>query len=286
MPIPAHELEAFHATAQTRSFSAAAKRVNITQPALSQRIRSLERALGLTLLVRDRKEARLTDAGTRLLRYCQAQGHLEAELLSDLGGTPEGDFGGRLRLAGYSTILHSVVVPALAGFLRENPLVQYEFAAAEMRDLPGMLESGEADFVVLDRILERSGLESVLLGREACVLIESSRFRSPDIYLDHDPNDRTTELFLKKQGLRASKSPARRYMDDIHGIINGAALGLGKAVVPRHLLSKASSVRVIPGLKPLEIPVVLHYFKQPYYSRLQKEIIQRLKSHCAERLGG
>lgn len=283
MPLPSHELEAFAAVAETRSFSEAARRVHVTQPALSQRIQSLERSLGLTLFVRGRREARLTDAGSRLLRCVQAQGHLEAEALADLGGAPEGALGGRLRIAAYSTVLHSVVVPALAPLLRANPLVQFEFSARQTRELPGALERGEADAVILDHSMGRPGIEEILLGRERYVLVESRRFKSRDVYLDHDPDDRTTELFLKHQG--ATRAEIRRcYLDDIHGLLRGAALGLGRAVVPRHLLKGGEPLKVSPGLKTLEVPIVLHFYRQPFYSKLQDATRVALVSGCRKLL--
>lgn len=281
MILSAHELEAFGAVARTLNFSEAARRVNITQPALSQRIQSLERTLGLTLFVRDRKEVRLTDAGSRLLRYWRAKDHLEAELLNDLGEAPEGKLGGRLRIAGYSTVLQSVIVPALAGLLRENPAVQFEFNVRELRDLPSMLERGEADFIVLDHRLERAGMEAVLLGHERYVLVQSKRFKVREVFLDHDPEDRTTDLFLRKQG-RGGKNFRRCYVDDMQGIINGVELGLGQAAIPQHLVSSKSPIRIVKSMGTLNIPIVLHYFRQAYYSKLQQGVIKTLTLGCAD----
>ena len=58
-------LEDFVALAATRSFSQAAQRRFVTQPAFSRRIRSLEAALGLRLLERTTRRLRLTEAGQR-----------------------------------------------------------------------------------------------------------------------------------------------------------------------------------------------------------------------------
>ncbi|HBC22829.1 MAG TPA: LysR family transcriptional regulator, partial [Pseudomonas sp.] len=56
-------LEDFVALAATRSFSQAAQRRFVTQPAFSRRIRSLEEALGLQLINRSRTPIELTEAG-------------------------------------------------------------------------------------------------------------------------------------------------------------------------------------------------------------------------------
>jgi DNA-binding transcriptional LysR family regulator len=278
MALPSHELAAFRAVAQTLSFSLAAGRLFITQPALSQRIQNLERTLGLTLFVRDRKGVRLTDAGIRLLRYCQVKDHLESELLAELKGSADGQLGGHLRLAAYSSVLHSVLVPALSEFLRQNSSIQFEFSMHEMRDLPGVLERGEADFAVLDHSIERASLETVVLGHEEYVLIQPKDHPVKEVYLDHDPEDRLTEIYLGAQGQKGELK--RCYMDDVNGILMGVALGLGQGVVPRHLVTRHLPVRIMSRQTPVEIPIVLHYFRQPHYTRLQEAVIQTLKRGC------
>lgn len=283
MDLPSHELQAFRMVAQTLSFSAAAERIHITQPALSQRIQSLEKSLGLTLFIRDPRGIKLTESGLRLLRYCQIKDHLESELLSDLVKAPDGKLGGRLTVAAYSSVFHSVVLPSLAPLLRDNPAVQFEFKVCRTDELIALLERAEADFIVLDRVVEKSNLRSLLLGEEKYVLIQSKNFPSRERYLDNDPTDQITELFFKAQG-QDRPVLLRSYVDDIEGILRGVELGLGQGVVPRHLLSDISPVRVVRGLKSLKVPVVLHYFKQSYYSNLQKSTIEALKLNCKTNL--
>ncbi len=283
MVISAHELQAFRMLAQKLNFSTAAEHIHITQSALSQRIQSLERSLGLTLFVRDRKAIRLTEAGIRLLRYCQTKDHLEAELLSDLVAPADGKLAGHVRVAGFSSVLHSVIMPALSPLLRENPAVQFEFSMHEMSQLPDILMRGEADFVVIDHALQKSNVRSHVLGQEKYVLIHSSRFPVSNTYLDHDPNDKFTKLFFKSQG-KHYPDLIRSYVDDIEGIINGVALGIGQGVVPSHLLRKEIPVRIVKDFKAMNSPVVLNYFKQPYYSKLQGEVVEGLRKGCAEYL--
>ncbi len=283
MDLATHELQAFRTVAQTLNFSLAAERIHITQPALTQRIQSLEKTLGLTLFVRDRKGIKLTEAGLRLLRYCQIKDHLEAELLADLVKAPGGKLGGRLRVAAYSSVLHSVILPSLAPLLRENPAVQFEFSMHEMGSLFAVLERGEADFVVMDYSVQRSNIQTLELGHEKYVLVQSKQFPIRNVYLDHDPEDRVTELFLKQNG-EEKPEIARCFVDDVEGILQGVALGLGQGVVPRHLLRTELPMRVVKSAKSMSVPVVLHYFKQSYYSNLQKATIETLKRNAAREL--
>ncbi|HEU4537719.1 MAG TPA: LysR family transcriptional regulator, partial [Polyangiaceae bacterium] len=121
MNLASHRLEAFHAVARARSFSKAARELCVTQPALSQRVRLLEGELGQALFSRGPGGAELTEAGRRLMLYCEAQRALEDELVDDLAPATRAGFGGSVRVAGYSSIVRSAVLPALAPLFREHP---------------------------------------------------------------------------------------------------------------------------------------------------------------------
>ncbi len=81
--------------ADTGSLDAAARRLDITPSAVSQRLKSLETLVGRVLLVRS-KPARLTEAGDALVRFARQAQQLEEDALRALGITPEG---GRARVA-------------------------------------------------------------------------------------------------------------------------------------------------------------------------------------------
>jgi DNA-binding transcriptional LysR family regulator len=63
-----HDLVAFVAVAEERSFTRAASKLGVSQSALSQTIRSLEAKLGIRLLTRTTRNVAPTEAGERLLR--------------------------------------------------------------------------------------------------------------------------------------------------------------------------------------------------------------------------
>ncbi|HEU4409994.1 MAG TPA: LysR family transcriptional regulator [Polyangiaceae bacterium] len=258
MPLASHRLEAFHAVARARSFSAAARELGVTQPALSQRVRLLEDELGRPLLTRGPGGVAPTEAGRRLLRYCEAQRALEGELVDDLSPAPGAGFGGSVRVAGYSSVVRSAVLPALAPLFREHPRLRAEVSVREMRELPAVLEGGGADFVLIDRAHEAPGLEHEIVGHEELVLVESSLYRARDgVYLDHDPDDQTTLRFLRRRRALPRRIE-RSFFDDVYGVLEGVAQGFGRAVVPRHLLAPGLPVRAVPGVRPARAPVVLH----------------------------
>lgn len=284
MGLSSLHLDAFFAAAQSLNFSQAAKELHITQSALSQRVKALEEELNLTLFVRLPRGVQLTEAGERLLRYCQARHSLERELLEQLTGEGQTGLGGILRIGGYSSVVRSVLMPALAPFLRANSRVQSHFQNAEMRELPELLITGSVDFIVTDSEVHRADLESVQLGEEVYVLCDSVEFPvKEEIYLDHDPGDPITQQFLNRQN-GSIPEYRRAFMDEVYAIIDGVALGVGKAVLSRHLIRDDPRIKILAGFEPMHVPLLLHYHKQPFYTELHKQTIATLLERCPKLL--
>jgi DNA-binding transcriptional LysR family regulator len=276
-------LDAFVAVAQTKNFSKAAEKLHITQSALSQRVLNLEGELESTLFIRDRVGILLTEMGHELLRYCQNKEALENEFLSQLQSKEKAELVGDVRIGGFSSVMRSVILPALSPFLKANPRIRLNLITRELRDLPDLLRRGEIGFMVLDHSLERHDLESIQLGFERNVLVQSvhhcSNNSSNNIYLDHDEEDQVTRNYLKLLGKKHSRVE-RRYLGDVYGLLDGVRQGIGKAVLPRHLIRDISDLSVLnPGVE-LTIPVMLHFYSQPYYTHLQQKVLESLRKNC------
>ncbi len=268
-------LDAFLETSRAGNATAAARTLGVTQSALSQRLSQLEADLEVTLFIRESRGLKLTPAGEKLLRYAQSHRRLEDELLLELRGDGKA-VAGMLRVAGFSSVMRSVLIPALAPFLRAHPKVHVDFRSYEVVDLPAVLQRGEADLVVADYRFGRQGVEEHRLGDEEYVVIESARHPSgAPVYLDHGPHDNATESFFSIQ----SKPPSyyrRSFMGDVYGILEGVEQGLGNAVMSRHLIGKNPRVRVQKGWKRYTREVVMHHYAQAFYPRLQKLVVAEL----------
>ena len=118
------QLAAFCTVVERRSFSQAAERLGVTQPAVSLQIRALEKRIGTRLLDRSGRRVEPTEAGWRLYRGAQRMLALEDQLVSELAATADGEIAGDLVL-GASTGPAAIVVPVLLGeFQREHPDVR------------------------------------------------------------------------------------------------------------------------------------------------------------------
>src|SRR6185437_2524906 len=139
------QLAAFCEVVDRKSFSQAAERLGVTQPAVSLQIRSLEKRLGTKLLDRSGRRVEPTEAGQRLYRAAQRMLALEGQLFDEL----EGDVGalrGELEL-GASTGPGGTVVPVLLGeFQRLHPELSI---ALSISDTNRVIEQFFRDEVIL-----------------------------------------------------------------------------------------------------------------------------------------
>ena len=112
------------------SFSAAADALAYTQSAVSQQIAALEREAGTTLVERNARGVRLTDAGRALVEHADAilarLSDAEAELEAIAGLR-----GGRLRLAAFPSAGASIMPEAIARFRERHPAVELTLEPAE-----------------------------------------------------------------------------------------------------------------------------------------------------------
>jgi DNA-binding transcriptional LysR family regulator len=120
------QLKAFCIVVEQRSFSQAAERLGVTQPAVSLQVRALEKRLGLQLLDRSGRRVEPTEAGARLYRGAQRLLALEEDLVNDLADEAVGELQGTFEI-GASTGPGGVV---LSGLLCEFAEIHTELHVA------------------------------------------------------------------------------------------------------------------------------------------------------------
>ena len=139
------QLAAFCAVVERRSFSQAAERLGVTQPAVSLQVRSLEKRLGIQLLDRSGRRVEPTEAGVRLFRSAQRMLQLEEQMLDEVSSESVGVLTGELSI-GASTGPAAVAVPVLlCEFQQRHPDLR---VALEVHDTQAVVD------LVADRELE------------------------------------------------------------------------------------------------------------------------------------
>ena len=147
MAITIRQLNYFVALAETRSFSAAAARVNISQPALSQQIKELELGLGVSLAERLPREIRLTRAGQtfvdRARRILGDMRDLEQAVRMQRG------LAGRLTLGVIPTIAPYLLPLALTRLRARDVTLDIRVREAQTAQLVDELMAGYLDAAVI-----------------------------------------------------------------------------------------------------------------------------------------
>ncbi len=186
MLMDTRQLAAFCAVVERKSFSQAAERLGVTQPAVSLQIRSLEQRLGRQLLDRSGRRVEPTEAGRRL--YASAQRLLAAEehLLEDLDAEDEGAITGTLEL-GASTGPGGTVVPLLlCEFQEQHPDVRVRLTVSDTQTVVDRVGERELELGIVGAGRRHRGVAFEPFFRDEVVLACPSghRFAGKTISLD------------------------------------------------------------------------------------------------------
>ncbi|WP_122643033.1 LysR family transcriptional regulator [Luxibacter massiliensis] len=138
----------FYHVAATLSFSEASKRLFISQSAVSQSIKTLERKLDQVLFIRSTKRVQLTPEGEILLRHIEPAMDLikrgESQLL-DASST-----GGQIRIGASDTICRYFLVPYLGRFHKAFPNAHIKVINQTSIKCVELLETGQVDLIVVN----------------------------------------------------------------------------------------------------------------------------------------
>ena len=152
------QLAAFCAVVERRSFSQAADRLGVTQPAVSLQVRALEKRLGTQLLDRSGRRVEPTEAGWRLYRGAQRMLALEDQLVAEVAASGEGALAGDLVL-GASTGPAAVVVPVVLGeFQRQNPHVRVFLTVSDTHSVVERVAARELELGIVGAARRHRGV--------------------------------------------------------------------------------------------------------------------------------
>ncbi|MFY2559793.1 LysR family transcriptional regulator [Corallococcus terminator] len=146
------QLQVFLVVARLKSFSAAARELNVSPAAVSQSVRQLEAQLRVVLFARTTRSMSLTDAGRRLLEGAGPGLSQALASLTEVAAQP-GEAVGQLKLTVPEVAVPYVITPVLPAFRARHPRVQVE-VVAENRLVDIVAEGYDAG-VRLHEALER-----------------------------------------------------------------------------------------------------------------------------------
>lgn len=163
-------LRAFAALARQSSFSRAADELGISQPAISRHVAGLEAQLGAQLVLRHRRGATLTAAGTFLADYISRAEALLAQAASGIDFIRNAETG-RVVVAASSTPGTYVLPRAIAAFLEARPGIELELSLLTSSAVAEMVRSHRADLGLVGGFAAAFDLDGSPLLEDEIVII-------------------------------------------------------------------------------------------------------------------
>lgn len=164
----------FHAVVESGGVTAAARRLHVSQPAVSGRIRDLERRLGVELFARGRRSPVLTEAGTRLLETVQRLLAVEQDGLASLQAIGNLE-AGRLSVATSETPGHHYLLPLLARYRGLHPGIALKLDVSNSPLVLQRVVDGSHDLGFIEGDLSHPAVARNAFRRDPLRLVVSPR---------------------------------------------------------------------------------------------------------------
>src|ERR671936_945249 len=180
------QLVAFCAVVERKSFSQAAARLGVTQPAVSLQIRALEERLGQRLLDRSGRRVEPTEAGMLLYRNAQKLLALEEQLVEEVSAAAEGALTGRLEIGASTGPGGSVLPPLLCEFQSRNPELTVALSVLDTQRVIDLVARRELELGVVGAARRQRSVSFEPFFRDEVVLVcpPGHRFAGRTLSLD------------------------------------------------------------------------------------------------------
>lgn len=270
MNITLRQLQVFDAVAKNLSYTAAAKALYLSQPAVSMQIKQLEDSLGLALFEQLGKKIYLTEAGREFYNHARAISRELAEadeVMEQLKGLGRG----RLAVSVASTA-NSFATRLLAAFAKDHEGVTISLDVTNRRGLLDQLANNETDLVIMGRPPEGLNLATESFMENPLVVIAP-----PDHPLANQkqiPFERLQEeIFVVRERGSGTRNAMERFFAE-HGVTlttgmemtsneaikQAVEAGLGLGIVSIHTLELELETRRLVVLDAESFPILRHWY--------------------------
>ncbi len=164
------QLRAFCEVVERKSFSQAAERLGVTQPAVSLQVRSLEKRLGTQLLDRSGRRVEPTESGAKLYRSAQRLLALEDEIEGELADDATGDLDGTLEIGASTGPGGVVLAQLLCEFARHHPQIHVALSVFDTQTVVERVAERTLELGVVGAAPRHRGVEYEPFLRDTVVL--------------------------------------------------------------------------------------------------------------------
>lgn len=286
-------LEALARVTKEQSFSKAAKALGITQPALSQKIRTLETLVGVPLLLRS-GTIRPTEVGRKLIVHFHQVEQMEYEIVERISGKGRHRTPLIVPIALNTESLSTWFVDAIKDILR-NENIALELYIDDQERTDKLLRDGKVVGCVTSVSKATYGCTSTYLGEMIYHLVATPQFidrhfgngvsaktlmSAPKAI--YGENDRMHEDFISRcfKGYSKGRGP-RHYVPSPQALVEFAVLGLAYVLLPsisvRKYLDDGSLINLLPQ-KPYRLK--LYWHAQDLQTEMTSDLCQCIISHA------
>ena len=293
------QLKAFLAIAEAKTFTAGARRVNVTQAAISMQIRQLEDELGVPIFTRTPRRVILTEAGERLLDRARAILREHDSAVAEIAELAGAEYG-RLRIGSASAMFTTQQLPSIMQKLREKYAnAELAVSSGTSHKLVDKIMHGEVDVAFVSLPVDNSNITTDRLFTDEIVAIA------------HPSHPLAKEKFISPAALAGERlilgergGNTRRMIDEFFAAANvrpnivmelsrqeainqmvEANLGVGIAgakAVAREIREGKLVAWLIEGAE-IQWELGLARLRGGYYSPIAKEFVKLCKDSFVER---
>jgi LysR family transcriptional regulator, transcriptional activator of the cysJI operon len=237
------QVRTFVAVSKSANLSRAAESLALTQGAVTQQLRHLERALDLQLIERSGHGMRLTPAGIEVATACAAATR-ELEGIAETARLQRSLGMGRLRIGVSPTCANHYLPPLLARYLKHWPNVDIQVVGESTPVIAEKVAGAELDCGLVEGPVTQENLETLDLFRDFVVAVVSAKHPlgksrsskaselSAHRYLARELGSATETLAQEMLGQAYGASP-RLELSHLDAVRSAAMAALGYAVLPR-----------------------------------------------------
>lgn len=258
MAVSFAQLQALVALAEFRSFSKAARRLRVTQPAVTQHIANLAREVGVQLVDVVNRRPVLTDAGAYLVERARTIVDAIAALDADMEEFKQAK-SGTLRVGATLTIGTYLIPSLLAAFRRERPQIRADVRIENTSGIARLLLSHELGLALVEGIITEDAIITAPFLEDELVLIappgmlaNRRRIRAADLahvpFVSREPGSGTRDLGYDALVRIGVRPPVVLELPSGEAILRAVEAGLGAAILSRLAVERAAgtgSVRML-----------------------------------------
>ncbi|AOW52989.1 TPA: LysR family transcriptional regulator [Legionella pneumophila subsp. pneumophila] len=282
------DIKSFLAVIEYHSLTLAAKKLHVTQSAMSKRIRKIEDELNVRLIISEGSKLIFTEAAKQLIPYARQMFSAHQNMVHTLKNSQQFT---QSIIIGASVYVSHYILPSFFKYLKEiNPAIQAHLKTISEKEVEYILNHSTVDLVICPaREVSEKLLGDSLLWEEKLNLVVAA---------NHELAHRTSELLLSElseyPAILTEKGAALRdkidnlfeknqlvlnlgfEMSTIDAIKSIVEYGLGWSYLPDSLLSEKLKILTIKDLE-LTIPFHAYYLKKRINDRLINDLLSNFK---------